>query len=110
MLTEKNIIVPIYRYALKIVVFDDFKEVKERFPEVESDDSKGILYDYGDKAMICVPPHDVFTVVHECEHAKNAIWKRVGFIPTPENDEPDAYLIEYLYKEVMNIVKKHLAT
>lgn len=43
MLTEKNIIVPIYRYALKIVVFDDFKEVKERFPEVESDDSKGIL-------------------------------------------------------------------
>ena len=77
MLTEKNIIIPIYRYALKIVVFDDFKEVNERFPEVKSDDSKGLLLDYGDKSMICVPSYDTLTVVHECEHAKNAVWKRI---------------------------------
>lgn len=110
MITEKNIIVPIYRYALKIVIFDDFKEVKEAIPDIDSNDSKGLLLDYGDRSIICVPPHDTLTIVHECEHAKNAIWKRIGFIPTPENDEPDAYLIEYLYKEVMKIVKKHLAT
>lgn len=110
MITEKNIIVPIYRYALKIVIFDDFKEVKEVIPDIDSNDSKGLLLDYGDRSIICVPPHDTLTIVHECEHAKNAIWKRIGFIPTPENDEPDAYLIEYLYKEVMKIVKKHLAT
>lgn len=110
MITEKNIIVPIYRYALKIVIFDDFKEVKEAIPDIDSNDSKGLLLDYGDRSIICVPPHDTLTIVHECEHAKNAIWRRIGFIPTPENDEPDAYLIEYLYKEVMKIVKKHLAT
>ena len=110
MLTHKVIIVPIYRYALRIVVFDDFKEVVETFPEVKHNDSKGTVIDYGDKSMICVPPDDIPTVVHECEHVKNSIWKRIGFIPTPENDEPDAYLLEYLYKEVMKIVKKHLAT
>lgn len=110
MITEKNIIVPIYRYALKIVIFDDFKEVKEAIPDIDSNDSKGLLLDYGDRSIICVPPHDTLTIVHECEHAKNAIWRRIGFIPTLENDEPDAYLIEYLYKEVMKIVKKHLAT
>lgn len=110
MITEKNIIVPIYRYALKIVIFDDFKEVKEAIPDIDSNDSKGLLLDYGDRSIICVPPHDTLTIVHECEHAKNAIWRRIGFIPTPDNDEPDAYLIEYLYKEVMKIVKKHLAT
>lgn len=110
MITEKSIIVPIYRYALKIVIFDDFKEVKEAIPDIDSNDSKGLLLDYGDRSIICVPPHDTLTIVHECEHAKNAIWRRIGFIPTPENDEPDAYLIEYLYKEVMKIVKKHLAT
>ena len=110
MITEKNIIIPIYRYALKIVVFDTFKEAKERFSEIESEDSKGLMIDYGDRCMICVPPNDTLTVVHECEHVKNAIWKRIGFIPTTENDEPDAYLLEYLYKEVMKIVNKHLAT
>lgn len=110
MLTEKNIIVPIYRYALKIVVFDNFSEVADRYPEIEDTGCKGTLIDYGDKSMMCIPPHDVYSVIHECEHAKNAIWKRVGFIPTPENDEPDAYLIEYLYKEAMKIVKKHLAS
>lgn len=110
MITEKNIVIPIYRYSLKIIVFDDFKEVKERLPEINSGDSKGLLLDYGDKSIICVPSNDIPTVIHECEHAKNAVWKRVGFIPTPENDEPDAYLIEYIYKEVMKVVNKHLAT
>ena len=110
MITEKNIAIPIYRYALKIVVFDSLKEAKERFPDIQSNDSKGLILDYGDRAIICVPPNDTLTVVHECEHIKNAIWKRIGFIPTPENDEPDAYLLEYIYKEVMKIVSKHLAT
>lgn len=110
MITEKNVVIPIYRYALKVVVFDSLKEAKERFPDIQSDDSKGLVLDYGDKAIICVPPNDTLTVLHECEHIKNAIWKRIGFIPTPENDEPDAYLLEYIYKEVMKIVSKHLAT
>lgn len=110
MLTQKVITVPIYRYTLRIVVFDSFKEVVKAFPEVRDNDSKGAVLDYGDKSMICVPHDDIPTIVHECEHVKNSIWKRIGFIPTYENDEPDAYLIEYLYKEVMKIVKKHLAT
>lgn len=110
MLTEKIIIVPIYRYVLRIVVFDDFKEVCDKYSEVTYSDNKGTVIDYGDKSMICVPPDDIPTVVHECEHVKNSIWKRIGFIPTSENDEPDAYLIEYLYKEVMKVVNKHLTS
>lgn len=109
MITEKTIVIPIYRYSLRIVVTDSMKEAKDRYSDISDDTSKGMLLDYGDKSMIVVPPNDTPTIIHECEHAKNAIWKRIGFIPTPENDEPDAYLLEYLYKEVMKIVNKHLA-
>ena len=110
MLTKKVTIIPIYRYSIRIVVFDNFNEVTDTFPEVESRDCKGTVLDYGDRCMICVPPNDIPTIIHECEHVKNSIWKRIGFIPTPDNDEPDAYLLEYLYKEVMKVVRTHLAT
>lgn len=110
MLTEKSIIIPIFRYSLKIVVFDSIKEFRDKYPDLLEDNPKGALIDYGDKSMICIPPNDMGTLIHECEHAKNAIWKRIGFIPTSENDEPDAYLVEYIYNETLKVIKKHLAT
>ena len=110
MLTIKTVKIPIYKYYLKVVVFDDFEELKKKFPEIPYDSCKGLLLDYGNTSIICVPPDDISTIVHECEHAKNAIWKYIGFTSINNNDEPDAYLIGYLYEEIMKVTKKHLAS
>lgn len=110
MLTEKIVKIPIYRYTLKIVVSDTYKEISDKYPEVGSDTSKGVSVDYGDKGMICVPPKDLVTAVHECEHIKNMIWKRIGYTPIIDNDEPDAYLIECIFDEVIKVIEKHLAS
>lgn len=110
MITEKNVRIPIYRYTLKIVVANSVKEAAERFTDIQDTTAKGTVLDYGDKAIIVVPPDDMPTIVHECEHVKNAVWERIGYIPTAKNDEPDAYLLEYIFEEVMKVAKKHLAT
>lgn len=110
MITEKNIRIPIYRYTLKIVVANSVKEAAERFTDIQDTTAKGIVLGYEGRAIMVVPPDDIPTIVHECEHVKNAVWERIGFVPTPNNDEPDAYLLEYIFAEVMKVVKKHLAS
>lgn len=110
MITEKIISVPIFRYKLKIVVFDTFEELRGKYSSVVTEIVSGLTVDYTDKAMVCVPPNDPLVVVHECEHVKNLVWQRIGFVPTPQNDEPDAYLLEYIYNEIMKVINKHLAT
>ena len=108
MLTEKVITVPIYKYCLKIVVFDNYQEVADKYFNGKENDCNAITVDYGDKSMMCIPPDHIPTIVHECEHVKSNIWRRIGHITTPENDEVDAYLLEYIFKEAMKLVRKHL--
>ena len=47
------------------------------------------------------------TVAHECVHLKNCIWKYIGYKPEANNDEVDAYLVEYLFDQVSKVVAKH---
>lgn len=107
MITEKVMTVPIYKYKVKILVCDDIIEAKERYDHIP-DDCYGAEIDYGDKSMIVVTPDSIPVIVHECHHLKSAIFKRIGHITTPENDEVDAYLLEYLFEEVMKVVRLHL--
>lgn len=110
MITEKNIIIPIYRYAVKIVIASSVKEASEKFVDIKDNTAKGTVLEYEDKCIIVVPPDDISTIVHECEHMKNAVWDRIGYTPIVNNDEPDAYLLEYIFNEVMKVVKKHLVS
>lgn len=107
MITEKVITVPIYKYIVKILVCDTIIEAKDKYDHIP-DDCNGAEIDYGDKSMIVVTPDSTSVIVHECHHLKSAIFKRIGHITTPENDEVDSYLIEYLFEEVMKVVRKHL--
>lgn len=107
MITEKIIIVPIYKYKVKILVCDTIIEAKEKYDHIP-DDCNGTEIDYGDRSMIVVTPDSIPVIVHECHHLKSAVFKRIGHITTPENDEVDSYLIEYLFEEVMKVVNNHL--
>ena len=109
MLTEKTITIPIYEYKLKIVVFDDINDVRDKYPNLDIGvGCDGLLIDYGDKSMMCIPANNLSVVIHECEHAKNAIWLRIGHKPTADNDEVDAYLLEYIWEQSDKVIKKHL--
>lgn len=112
MITEKNFIVPIYGFKVSVVVFDNPKEVQEKYSEFFTPSMNACTVDYigCSKAKLIIPSSDYGSVIHELEHVKNSIWKATGYRPQADNDEPDAYLICYLYDRVDKIIKDHLAS
>lgn len=112
MLTEKNIHIPIYDFKVEICVFSDIKEAKEKYPEYMEDELLACTLEYigCSKCKLIIPCNDYPSVVHELEHVKNLVWKAKGYIPQNNNDEPDAYLIGWLFAQVDKVIKKHLAS
>lgn len=112
MLTEKNIHIPIYDFKVEICVFSDIKEAKEKYPEYMEDGILACTLEYRgcSKCKLIIPCNDYSSVVHELEHVKNLVWKTKGYTPQNNNDEPDAYLIGWLFGQVDKVIKKHLAS
>lgn len=109
MITRRNFIVPIYEYKVNVVIFDDINEVKNRYPDL--DDCYGATMQFTDGSIVLLNNNNdiVYTIVHECEHVKNAIWNFIGYTPQASNDEVDAYLTSYLFSELMKAKEKHQA-
>ena len=112
MITEKSFIIPIYDFKVEVSVFDSLSEANKKYPEFMTLGTKACTIEYftDSKVKLIVPSYRYSSVVHELEHVKNLIWKAKGYKPQEDNDEPDAYLIEYIYERVDKIIKKHLAT
>lgn len=109
MITKRNFKVPIYGYKINVIIFDDIKEVEKDYPEVK--DSYGATMQYTDGCIVLMKNDDItLTIVHECEHIKNAIWNFIGYTPQAGNDEVDAYLITYLFARLSEVHKKHIAS
>jgi hypothetical protein len=45
-------------------------------------------------------------ITHECVHAKNMLFEKIGFKPKTNNDEAEAYFMEYLVNYVTDFVNK----
>lgn len=112
MITEKNFIVPIYGFKVEVAVFDKLEEAQKKFPDFMTEGTNACTVEYlhDGKCKLIVPSYKYAIVVHELEHAKNLIWKSKGHRTQEDNDEVDAYLLEYLYDRVDKIIRKHLAT
>lgn len=109
MVTKKTIKVPIFDYKIVIIVADTFEEVSSLYPEVHY--CNGCVLEGLDNSSVIIPPNKSGVLVHECVHLKNAIWKYIGYKPIEDNDEVDAYLVQYLFNQVSKVVDKHnLAT
>lgn len=108
MITEKTILIPIYRHRLRICVCDSINEAIDKYPEIPSNsEACTITYNEGN-TLVVVEPNNIPVIVHECEHIKNDVWIRIGHVPDLKNQETDAYLIEHIFEEIMKVVRKHL--
>lgn len=109
MVTKRNFVVPIYGYKVNVVIFDDIKEVKDKYPDLE--ECYGATMQFTDGCIVLLRNEDItLTIVHECEHIKNAIWNFIGYTPQATNDEVDSYLITYLFSKLTEVHKKHIAS
>ena len=107
MITKKIIKVPIYDYKITIIVSDTFEEANKLYPEMHQ--CNACVLESSTESVIVIPPNQLDILAHECVHLKNNIWTYIGYKPTSDNDEVDAYLIQYLFNEVYKVVDKHIS-
>lgn len=107
MITETIITIDIFTYKLKIVVYDNVKEIRNKYPDMKVE-WDGVTYDYSDhKTMVIIPYNNMRTCIHEMEHVKNCILKSLNHNHDYDHDELDAYIMEYLYDKVEKAIEKH---
>lgn len=109
MITEKSIMIPIYDFKVYICIFDKLEEVRKEYPRYFNDGCKACTLEWEgcSKAKLIIPSNNLSDVVHELEHLKNLVWKAKGYSPTNNNDEPDAYLMGWLFSKVEKFIKEH---
>ncbi len=112
MITEKSFYIPIWDFKVEVAVFDDIREAEKKFPDIMTDGLLACTIEYRDcaKCKLIIPSNRYSDVVHELEHVKNLVWKEKGYKSQVDNDEPDAYLMGWLFEQVDKIIKKHLAS
>ncbi len=107
MLTKKKIRIPIFRIDLLIVVIDKIGEALKIDSRIDIN-SDSCVIDYNDgNVSIFITPNSIPIIAHECLHVKNSIWNRIGYISQANNDEVDAYLLDYIIAKVLEVVEKH---
>ncbi len=109
MITERKFKVSVYDYIVYVMIVDNMGEAIKKHPELKGTMS-GCTLEYTDNnyCKVIITPNNDSTLIHELEHIKNLIWKWIGYTPQIDNDEPDAYLMSYLYEQIDKIRKLHL--
>ena len=111
---------------LDIVISDDVKRINKEFKGREKDWYAMVfrhnfrLHEtdvYKKRSVVVVlNPHnaqgviDDGVILHECIHLKNKIFKTHGVRNSRENDEHEAYFVEYLFKTVKKFYDEVIET
>ena len=105
---SKTIKIPIYFGLLTIIQVDDFDQVNSIY-NTKIDDS---LYDAvvfeplnKDEYVIAIKKVEWSIIAHEVVHVVNAIFLKCGIKLDRHNDEPQAYLTGWIFKEIENFLK-----
>lgn len=117
--------IPIYdSFHLDIIISDDIEklnsitgyEAKSYFAQAsrlnfKAKSDKGTTC-YKKSVTIILNPNDEFSpitnkvLVHESVHAKNMIFKQVGYKQKADNDEAEAYFTEWIFGEIESFYNK----
>lgn len=110
MVTNKKIQVPIYDFTIYVTIFDKWEEIKKYHEGALEDEREGfILINDTDatKLRLFVNVECPSCIMHEIIHVKNIIFDVIGHTSNRYNDEPEAYLVQYLYKKIVEVYYKH---
>lgn len=104
--------VPIYDHKLILVVTDDMKSWADKYPDPVSMTQNGECLAFFAPAkpkveLIVIQPRSPLNhIAHEIGHAARYIMGYIGFKIMSDNDEPLAYLEDFLTREIHNRLKK----
>ena len=108
--------IPTFYVTIKIMVADKMVHMlsDKIFELDENRDSyektaAALCTTYKDDIYLCLPNHSNFAaefMIHEIIHAKNFIYSKRGVKLDVDNDENEAYLVQYIYSKCEDAKKK----
>lgn len=110
MVTNKKIQVPIYDFTIYVTIFDKWEEINKWYIGDKNDEREGFLLTntmHPTKLKLFVNFDCPSCIIHEILHIKNIIFDIIGHTSSRYNDEPEAYLGQYLYKKIIEVYYKH---
>lgn len=110
MVTNKKIQVPIYNFTIYVTIFDKWEEVSKWYPLKKEDEREGFLLindSNSTKLKLFVNSECTTCITHEIIHIKNIIFDIINHTSNRYNDEPEAYLVQYLQEKIMEVYNKH---
>lgn len=98
---KKKIIIPIYDCPLTIIVVDDLTSLNSKFNTKIDDNYDAVFFTHKDKAHVAFRPDSPDDlIVHETVHVVNHIFDYYGVELDVNNDEHQAYLTQYIFKQI----------
>lgn len=110
MITKERIQIPIYNFTIYVTIFDEWEEIVKWYPDDKEDEREGfLLTNKSDptKMRLFVNVEHPSCIIHELIHIKNIIFDIICHSSNRYNDEPEAYLVQYLYDKVIKVYYKH---
>lgn len=110
---KKEIRIPIYHGYLIIILTEDFKDVNEEYNTTFDKTFQAGVFDVitEDGHIKYVVAFDKtttgMTIAHECVHLVNKMFIDRNIKLDLLNDEPQAYLMGWLFKQCEDFLKKH---
>ncbi len=108
---SKNFVISLYEVKYKVTIFETEEEFTSH-PDAHEEDEKIPIPRYG-KFIVFQQPDGSFRfhimlshtatmgdIVHECDHFCNFILDKIGWIADLDNDEPHAYLLQFIFNQV----------
>lgn len=105
----RTIEIPIYFGDLVLIKTNDFQEVNKVYGTEASNDYEAFTFQNEPKgkfyAVFNPDKIDFSVVAHECVHLKNYIFMSHGVQLDLENDETEAYFLEWIFKQIEDFLK-----
>ena len=107
----KKIEVPIYNCDLTIILTKDLNEVVKKYKLPGNWGEFGALTfedksKYRDYVVAFTDANHLSNIAHEIVHIKNYIFLGINAKVDLRNDEPEAYLIGWLFDQINNFLKQ----
>lgn len=108
---KETIDIPIYQCKLTIILDKDLSYVVQEYKTKDLSDYGAITMRVPDKFseyIMAFEYSDGNIIAHEIVHLKNYIYQDKGIELDRFNDEPEAYLTGWLFKQIETILNKQL--
>lgn len=106
---RRKLNVPIFDAIVYVGVTENLQDYYAKYG-IKDDDNTGYdavaiqVDDSENKYELVFVNTEPHVIVHECVHLKNYIFKHIGFALSIDNDEIEALFVDWLFKEISNIV------